>query len=283
MDNAEIARALAEVGELLDQSYAGEEQVQAYLAASETVARLDRPARQILAEEGEEGLKSLPYVTGRIADSIRELVSTGRLERLDQLRADAEPEGVLDGIRGIGNALAKAMESQLGIVTVEELERAAYDGRLEQLPQIGSARARRIRDALAERRTRRPPLPLAGLAPVAELLSVDEEYRDKAATGELPGIVTERYNPRRRPWLPVLHTARGPRRYTALFANTHLAHHLDETRDWVVIYYGEEGRFGQTMVATESRGDLTGHRVVRGREQETREHYQRERAPAYAG
>ncbi len=277
MENVEIAGALDEVAELLDETGASAQQVLAYRAAADTVRRLERPARQILAEEGREGLRRREHITDRMADAIQEMVEKGYLDDLDQLRAESEPEEVFDGVRGIGNALAKAIERELGIVTVEELLAAAADGRLERMPEIGPARAERIRMALRERQVRRPALPVAEPPPVAELLSVDAEYREKARAGQLHRIAPKRYNPKRDAWLPVLHTMRGPRRYSALFANTHLAHSLDKSRDWVVLYYSEGGKLGQAMVVTEDRGDLAGRRVVRGREEETRAHYERER------
>jgi hypothetical protein len=73
-------------------------------------------------------------------------------------------------------------------------------------------------------------------------------------------------NPEHRAWLPILHTERGARHYTALFSNTATAHRLGRTQDWVVLYY--DGRDGeqQCTVVTAGRGPLKGRRVVRGRE-----------------
>lgn len=103
---------------------------------------------------------------------------------------------------------------------------------------------------------------------VEELLDVDREYRDGATAGSLPTIAPRKLNPLHESWLPVLHTARGTRNYTALFSNTATAHRLNRTHDWVVIYW--EGRNGekQCTVVTEFRGPLAHRRVVRGREKE---------------
>ena len=268
MENVEIACALEEVAQRLDEMGASPQQVRAYRAAADTVRRLERPARQILAEEGREGLKSREHITDRMADAIEEMVDRRHLDYLDELRAQAEPEEVFDGIRGIGDALADDIQRELGIVTMEELVAAAADGRLGRVGEIGRARAERIHKALAKRQMRRPALPVAGRPPVAELLAVDEEFRHKARAGLLHRIAPRRYSPTRDPWLPVLGTVHGPRRYSAFPANTHLAHRSGKTGDWVMLYYAEEGRLGQAMVATETVGDLAGKRVVRGRERE---------------
>ena len=99
------------------------------------------------------------------------------------------------------------------------------------------------------------------------------EYRERAARGDLPVIAPRRFNPTGERWLPILHTTRGDRHYTALFSNTATAHRLGRTRDWVVIYLdGADGDHPSTVV-TESRGLLGRRRVVRGRESECITHY----------
>jgi putative hydrolase len=45
-------------------------------------------------------------------------------------------------------------------------------------------------------------------------------------------------------------------------------------RDWVVIYFERGGEERQNTVVTETRGPLRGERTVRGREDETRAHYE---------
>jgi DNA polymerase (family X) len=107
-------------------------------------------------------------------------------------------------------------------------------------------------------------------APVEELLDVDREYREKAAAGELPVIAPQRFNPSGDRWLPVLHTRRGRRRYTALYSNTERAHRLGRTRDWVVLYGRDESGEHQYTVITATHGALRGHRVVAGHERQCR-------------
>ena len=111
------------------------------------------------------------------------------------------------------------------------------------------------------------------------LLEVDREYRKQAAAGSLPGIAPRRFNPDGKAWLPVLHTHRGDWHFTVLYSNTATAHKLKRTHDWVVVYfYDDEHVEGQHTVVTETRGPLTGRRVVRGRETECRTFYAHEAA-----
>jgi hypothetical protein len=135
---------------------------------------------------------------------------------------------------------------------------------------FGDKRLAGIRDSLAHRLGRVRSATAAPLAapPVAELLDVDREYREKAAAGELRRIAPRRCNPAREAWLPILHTVRGSRRYTALFSNTARAHRAGKTRDWVVLYVDGQARDQQFTVITASRGELRGRRIVAGRENE---------------
>jgi putative hydrolase len=111
------------------------------------------------------------------------------------------------------------------------------------------------------------------LPPIAELLDVDEEYRRLADLDRLPRIAPRRFNPEGKAWLPILHTRRDARHYTALYSNTARAHELGTTHDWVVIYRDDAGDHGQWTVITAGLGKLKGKRVVRGRESECAAHY----------
>ena len=69
-----------------------------------------------------------------------------------------------------------------------------------------------------------------------------------------------RFNPEQRSWLPIHQTDRGAWFYRALYSNTALAHRLNRTHDWVVIYFTDGTISGQRTVVTETRGDLRGRR-----------------------
>ncbi|HMU61895.1 MAG TPA: helix-hairpin-helix domain-containing protein, partial [Gemmatimonadales bacterium] len=230
--------------------------------------------QELLAEEGRPGLEALPGIGEALANAIETLVRTGRLPLLERLRGESDPEALLQSVPGVGPVLADRLHHELGIETLHDLETAAHDGRLEQLPGFGARRIAGIRDALAGRLARvRSPAAHGPPPTVAELLDVDAEYRHRSAAGDLPRIAPRRFNPTGAAWLPVLHTSRGPRQYTALYSNTARAHRLGRTDDWVVIYHDGLGSEGQCTVVTSRDGALRGRRVVRGRERECEEHY----------
>jgi hypothetical protein len=109
--------------------------------------------------------------------------------------------------------------------------------------------------------------------PVEEFLGIDREYRQSAAAGKLAKIAPRRFNPKHEAWLPILHTQRGGRNYSALFSNTARAHKLGKTGDWVILYYDGGGGERQCTVITSQYGGLKGKRIVRGREADCARYY----------
>jgi len=267
----DIAGRLEEVAQLLATQGASRFRVRAYQRAAETVRRLTRPVSDILAQEGLEGLQALPGVGESIARAIRDMLARGRLAMLERLRGESDPAKLLASVPGIGRATADRLHHELGLETLEDLEAAAHDGRLEQVAGLGQKRLAGIRDSLAHRLSRvRPPAASGRNGPpsVQEILDVDREYREKATAGQLVKLAPRRFNPSRDAWLPILHTTRGRRHYTALFSNTAFAHRLGRTDDWVVIYSDDGRGERQYTVITAGGGPLQGRRIVRGREAE---------------
>lgn len=273
LGNAEIADRLDEIAELLTAQDADPFRIRAYRLAAQMLRTLERPASEILAKEGLDGLMELEGIGQSLARAIEQLSQTGRLGLLDRLRGEATPELIFASVPGIGRAMASRIHDQLGIESLAELETAAYDGRLAHVPGMGRKRIRAVRESLAGRFRRRPRVPESAHKesagpPVAELLDIDVEYRRKADAGKLARIAPRRFNPTAEAWLPVLHAKRDSRRYTALYSNTALAHELDMIRDWVVIYRDDHGGDGQWTIVTSRFGPLAGRRIVRGRETE---------------
>jgi hypothetical protein len=274
--NRRAARVLEELAALLEEQNADRFRVLAYRRAADVVAGLERPIASILADSGVAGLERLPAIGPVIARGLRDLVATGRHPLLERLRHDRDPVQALSGLPYIGPATAERLHHDLGIDSLEDLELALHDGRLERDRWLGPKRRAALRDVLSAR-LRRGGAPRA-LAPdrlpsVGEILDVDREYRLGARRGTLPRIAPRRFNPEGIAWLPILHTRRGGRDYTALFSNTARAHQLGRTRDWVVIYFDGADRERQATVVTARGGALRGRRVVRGREPECLRHY----------
>ena len=286
--NEEIADLLERIADLLEAQGANAYRVRAYRGAARTVREIADPLTAIDQAGGRDALERLPGIGKSIGALVHEYVHTGRAGLLDRLEGQVSPEDLFSTVPGIGERLAVRIHRELGIETLEDLELAAYDGRLERVRGLGPRTVQGIRDAVAgilgrsaRRRAQRwrrlevpetaPPAPEAAEArpTVTAILAVDAEYRRRAQAGTLRTITPRRFNPGGESWLPILHTDRDGWFFTALYSNTARAHELGTTRDWVVIYYERDGDEGQCTIVTERRGLLRGCRVVRGRESES--------------
>lgn len=276
--NQEVAAKLREAADLLALQGANPFRVSAFRRAATTVEQMSGDIRELAEAEGPEGLVALPGIGRGIASAIIEIVATGRWSRLDRLRGELDAERLFQSVPGVGPALAERIHDRLHIDSLEELEVAAHDGRLESVPGVGRRRAASMRASLADMLGRPRSRASVGVdtPPVDVVLAVDEEYRRKSERGELPLITPRRFNPEGKAWLPVMHSERDGWHFTALYSNTARAHQLGRTRDWVVVYYYDhDHQEGQCTVVTEYRGALAGERVVRGRERECGEYYAR--------
>jgi hypothetical protein len=275
--NEQIAGRLEEAARLLRDQGADPYRVNAYRRAATMLRTSPMAIDALFRDKGLDGLKELRGVGDTIARAIRELLVHGRLPMLDRLRGEADPVALLASVPGIGRRFAERLHDELGLETLADLEAAAHDGRLETIAGFGEKRLAGVRDSLAHRlgRVRLPVGSPATSPPVSELLDVDRDYRNKATTGQLRLIAPRRFNPTGEAWLPVLHTQRGSRQYTALYSNTARAHQAGTTRDWVVLYHDDGSGERQHTVITATRGPLRDRRVVAGRESECLAFYSR--------
>ena len=283
-ENAVLAGKLRDYADCLERQDADGFRVAAYRRAADVVAGLARPIREIVEAGGREALVALPAIGWGIAAALAEMIGTGHWSQLDRVRGALDPEKLFRTLPGIGPELARRICEELHAESLETLEIAAHDGRLEQIEGFGPRRAQMVRSALAERLGRprfRQLRPRSSAPPVSLLLEVDADYRKQARRGTLRRIAPRRFNPDGTVWLPILHTSRGAWHFTALYSNTGLAHRLARVGDWVVIYYSTDSSpERQCTVVTETRGPLKGKRVVRGREEEPPEDAAADRAPA---
>lgn len=278
MINQDIADKLLEIAALLKEQRANPFRVTAYQNAASVIRGLPQPVSDIVEHVGIQGLVALPGIGEGIARSIYEYVALGRMSRLDSLKGGHDPVALFETIPGIGPKLAHRIIEHLHVDSLEALEVAAHNHRLDKIPGFSPKKVAMVQAWLAQVLGRLRP----GLQPheafdepsVKLILQVDKQYRKKASAGELPMIAPKRFNPEGKAWLPVMHVSRQGWHFTTLFSNTARAHQLNRTQDWVVIYYYDNQHHeSQHTVVTETHGALTGQRVVRGREGECRDYY----------
>jgi len=268
--NLKIAEQLRQAAELVEAQDGGPCEVSAYRRAADAVRALARDIGEI-ARSGADALHAIPGVGPAIAGAIMEMLSTGHWGYLERLRGDADPERVFRMIPGIGPRVARLLHDSLHVDTLEGLELAVMEGRLEKVEGLGHRRIGTLRAALAEILSHVGPRTAAPRREPAVdlLLDVDGEYRRRASDGTLKRTAAARSSADGDARVPVLHTPRENWCFTALFSNTSRAHAREAMHDWVAIYFhSDEDREAQRMVVTEGEGPLKGRRVVCGREED---------------
>ena len=278
MINQDIANKLLEIATLLEEQGANPYRVSAYRNAASVIIHLPQQVSEIVARNDFQGLVALPGIGEGIARSIYEYVALGHMSRLESLKGGHDPVALFESIPGIGPKLAHRIIEHLHIDSLEALEVAAHNQRLEKIPGFSARKVAMVQAWIAQVLGRQRPRPQPH-EPFTEpsvqlILQVDQQYRQKAKAAELPMIAPKRFNPEGKAWLPVMHVSKQGWHFTALFSNTARAHQLNRTDDWVVIYFDDDqDHESQHTVVTETHGALTGQRVVRGRETECREYY----------
>lgn len=137
MTNRDVAEILRQIAFLLEMDGV-EFKPRAYEKAAYAVDALEEPIQELYARGGVKALEAIPGVGKSIAQKIEELLRTGRLSYYEELRRKYPIDlASLMGIEGVGPKTLRALYEALGITTLEELEQAARQGRLRQLPRFG--------------------------------------------------------------------------------------------------------------------------------------------------
>jgi DNA polymerase (family 10) len=133
--NQELAELFQKIADLLDIKGEIIYKTLAYRKASEGLAELDRDIYDVW-REGKLG--EVPGVGKAIAEKIDELLSTGKLGFLENLEQEVPPTLVdLLQVPDVGPKKVALFWTQAGITTLPELEAAAQQGRLRNLPGMG--------------------------------------------------------------------------------------------------------------------------------------------------
>ena len=135
ISNAQIAQVFYRIAELLDIKGENPFRVRAYEKAAMVIESLTEPVEKIYREGR---LTEIPGIGKSIAEKIAELIETGRLSYLEELEASI-PAGVVELLKipEVGPKTAWLVYEKLGIKSIEEMEKAAREGKLRQLPGLG--------------------------------------------------------------------------------------------------------------------------------------------------
>ncbi len=134
MRNREIADIFEKIGTLLEIKGEIVFKTRAYFKAAETIATL---SEDIATIKNEGRLREIPGIGKELEAKIIEYLDTGKMSAYEKLIKEV-PETLLDivNIPSVGPKKAKLFFGELKIKTVEELKKAAQEGKLAQLPKF---------------------------------------------------------------------------------------------------------------------------------------------------
>ena len=149
MDNRAIARVLREIADLLELKNDNPFKIRAYRNGADIAA--NHPHELALLDEA--GLRQIPGIGKDLASRIREISETGDTALHRDLIAEFPPT-ILDllDLQGLGPKTVATLYRQLAVRTLDDLERAARDGRVRALKGMGAKKEALIIKALDERK-----------------------------------------------------------------------------------------------------------------------------------
>jgi len=167
--NADIAAVFEEIADLLEIEGANPFRVRAYRNAAREMEALGVSAAELVAKG--EDLTELPGIGKDLAAKIKEIVETGKCKALEKLHHELPPTITeLLKIPGLGPKRVRALYDHLKVKTVEQLAKAAREGKIHELEGFGPKTEQAIVEALATHVTEAKRIKLAIAAQYAEPL-----------------------------------------------------------------------------------------------------------------
>ena len=135
--NTQIADVLEQMADVLDDRNANPYRVGAYRTAAQTIREHEQPLAEVYHARGVNALMELPGVGESLSAHIARYIETGHLGRRTREDDAFDPVVLFSSVPGVSRSLARRIVDELGITTLDALERATYDGRLLTVKGVG--------------------------------------------------------------------------------------------------------------------------------------------------
>ncbi|MBP1720308.1 MAG: hypothetical protein H6Q43_3746 [Deltaproteobacteria bacterium] len=143
MENKSIADIFTEIADILDIQDENPFRIRSYRNAARTIDDMSE-SLQDLVKAG-RNLEKIPGIGKSIHEKIMEILNTGKCQSLEDLRKKIPP-GLTELLRleGLGPKKVKLLYDELGVDSVDRLEKAAQVGRLRVLAGMGEKTEEKI-------------------------------------------------------------------------------------------------------------------------------------------
>ncbi len=152
LDKFAVARALREMGALLELEGENPFKIRAYENGARALEGLTQDLGALVAEKR---LTEVPGIGEALAGKIASLHATGRSDTLDKLRA-RHPPGILELLQvpDLGPKKIAALHAALGVASLADLEAACRQGRVAGVKGFGERTQANILEGIARMRAR---------------------------------------------------------------------------------------------------------------------------------
>ncbi|WP_459557466.1 DNA polymerase/3'-5' exonuclease PolX [Lacunimicrobium album] len=170
MNNVEIAAAFDQLADLLEIDGANAFRVRAYRNAARTIEGIAESLAGVQIAQ----LTEIPGIGDDLAKKIVELMTTGQLTMLEELKAKV-PVGVVQMLLlpGIGPKKVAQLHKELGITSLAQLKQAAELGGVASLKGFGKKTEQTILEGIASIDQQGVRFYLADVVPLVEQIAAD--------------------------------------------------------------------------------------------------------------
>lgn len=141
--NNDIAEIFNKIADLLEFEGENRFRIRAYRNAAMSIENLSQNAADMI-EKGED-LTKLPGIGNDLADKIKHIVENKEVELLKELEEKTPPELIdLMHISGLGAKKIRKLHDELNILNINDLEHAAEEGKIHNLPEFGEKTEKNI-------------------------------------------------------------------------------------------------------------------------------------------
>ena len=190
MTKEQITSVLERIAILLELKEENPFKIRAYTNAARAIETF---GGNIANFQDEEALAKIPGIGKSIAEKIKELAATGSLKYFEELSAEFPP-GIMElfSLSGLGAKKIQGLYDQLGISSIEQLQKACEDGRVAELPGFGETTQQKLCDAIAKRASHAGSFQLGQVAAEAETLRSDLAAHSDALQVDIAGSYRRR-------------------------------------------------------------------------------------------
>lgn len=139
--NSEAAKILREIAFILQTKEEDENErnlvfkIRSYNRAADEIENLSSDIEDIYKKDKLKGLLKIPSIGKAIATKLEEFITTGKIPYYEELRIELPVDiSQFVGLEGVGPKTIKTLYVNLGVKTLSDLEEAASNGKIRNIP-----------------------------------------------------------------------------------------------------------------------------------------------------